>query len=189
MKKFAITGNIGCGKSYICAAFERRGVPVFYSDDEAKKLYFLPEIKTAITAKFGAESYFPDGRLNTAFLSSILFSDKEALLFVEKLIYPALDARFDTWCSAQKSDFVLYESALIFEKNMESKFDKIIVVAASEEVRIRRTMLRDHATREEVMRRMALQLPQEEKVRRADFVISHDGDDDFEEQIEKILVN
>ena len=75
---------------------------------------------------------------------------------------------------------MLYESALIFEKHLEGLFDAVIVVSASEETRIRRVMLRDHCSEEQVRSRMALQWPQSEKVTRADYVIIHEKDDEDE---------
>ena len=82
---------------------------------------------------------------------------------------------------------MLYESALIFEKHLESMFDAIIVVAASESVRISRVMFRDHCTEEQVQARMALQLPQAEKVQKADYVIVHENDDEDEFLMDQIL--
>lgn len=186
MIRVAITGNIGCGKSYICAAFEKHGIPVFHSDDEAKRLYFLPEIRQKITERFGNESYLPDGNINRVFMAETLFSDGDALAFVEGLLYPALDKVFNEWIEKQSATYVLYESAIIFEKKMEDKFDKIIVVTASEDVRIKRVIQRDKCSEQEVRNRISLQLPQEEKKKKADFVITHDGDDDFDEKVAEI---
>lgn len=186
MIKVAITGNIGCGKSYICAVFEKHGIPVFHSDDEAKRLYLLPEIRQKIIERFGDECYLSDGNINRAFMAKTLFSDGDALAFVEGLLYPALDRIFNEWVEKQNVPYVLYESAIIFEKKMEGKFDKIIVVAASEDVRIKRVMLRDKCSEQEVRNRIRLQLSQEEKKEKADFVIMHDGDDDFDEKIAEI---
>ena len=107
-----------------------------------------------------------------------MFSDACALGYVESVLYPVLNKRFADWAEQQGTPYVLYESALIFEKHLEGMFDAIIVVAASEPVRIRRVMTRDHCTEEQVRARMAMQLPQSEKVTKADYVIVHEHDDE-----------
>ena len=182
-----MTGNIGCGKSYVGSLFRGLGVPVFDSDTEAKRLYYRPEIREAITARFGDEMYRADGSLDRGRMASIVFSDPCALGFVEATLYPALNAWFDEWADQQEAPFVLYESALIFEKHLESMFDAVIVVAASEPIRVRRVMSRDRCTEEQVRVRMAMQLPQLEKLTKADYVIVHEDDDEDAFLMEQVL--
>lgn len=187
--RVAITGNIGSGKSYVCQIFKAHGIPVFDSDSEAKKVYFVPEVKGKIINRFGPEVYLSDTILNRRLLSSLLFSNPDDLAFVESTLYPVLNAGFAQWADNQThASFVLYESALIYEKHLENLFDAIIVVAASESTRIRRVMFRDGCTEEAVRQRMAQQLPQDVKIARADFVIEHDGDDEpLEPQVLQII--
>ena len=188
--RVALTGNIGCGKSYVASLFHQEGIPLFDSDREAKQLYFRPDIKEQIIGRFGEECYLPDGSLNRKHLASVLFSDPESLTFVEHTLYPALNARFVEWADNQEAPFVLYESALIFEKGLESMFDAIIVVVASEDTRMRRVMFRDRCSEEMVRQRMALQLPESEKALRANYVILHDEDDEddfLKSQITEII--
>lgn len=187
--RVALTGNIGSGKSYVCSLFRKFDIPIFDSDMEAKRLYDRQEIREAITARFGDGMYRADGSLDRGRMASIVFSDPCAMGFVEATLYPALNRWFDEWADRQMAPFVLYESALIFEKHLEPMFDAIIVVSASEETRMRRVMLRDHCTEEQVRTRMALQWPQSEKLTKADFVIVHEKDDEdvfLLQQIEEI---
>lgn len=184
--KIAITGNIGSGKSYVSSLFKQLGIPVFDSDLEAKRLYDRPEIKRLMVERFGPNIYHDDGTLDRRMMASKVFADTCALGYVESVLYPALNASFAEWADRQEAPYVLYESALIFEKHLEAMFDAVIVVAASEEVRIRRVMTRDHCTEEQVRARMALQLPQSEKVTKADYVIVHEADDEDESLMEQI---
>lgn len=187
--RVAITGNIGSGKSYVCDLFKSLGVPVFDSDREAKLLYDLPEVRQKMVERFGANIYNEEGALDRRLMASKVFADACALGYVESVLYPVLNKRFTDWADQQGTPYVLYESALIFEKHLEEMFDAIIVVAASESVRIRRVMTRDRCTEEQVRARMAMQLPQSEKVTKADFVIAHEADDEDEyltEQVGKI---
>ena len=188
--KIAITGNIGCGKSWVSALFESEGIPVFYSDAEAKKLYQRHEVMEAMKRRFGDDIYLSDGHINKVLLSQIIFNDAEARTFVEQTLYPALNRYFDEWASEQDASFVLYESALIFEKHLESMFDAVIVVSASEGTRLRRVMLRDHCSEEAVRARMANQWSEAEKIARADFVIYHENDDEdgfLFEQVKSVI--
>ena len=180
MKKIAITGNIGSGKSWVSLLFESLGIPVFYSDDEAKRLYSRPDIREAMTLRFGTELYGPDGQLNKPYLSSLIFNDASAMADVERILYPALNAWFDDWAEGQDAPYVLYESAIIFEKHLEGRFDGVVMVTASEATRLRRVMLRDRCDEAAVRRRMALQWPDALKCARADHVIVHDADDEDE---------
>ena len=184
--KVAITGNIGSGKSYVSALFKRLGVPVFDSDYEAKRLYDRSEVRQKMVERFGEEIYDADGRLDRKRMADRVFSDNCALGYVESVLYPVLNAWFAEWAEQQEAPFVLYESALVFEKHLESLFDAVIVVAASEPVRIRRVMLRDRCSEEQVRARMALQLPQAEKVAQADFVIVHEEDDEDNALMEQV---
>lgn len=186
MKKVAITGNIGSGKSYVCSLFKALGIPVFDSDREAKLLYDRPEVKAKMTERFGKEIYSANGGLNRALMASKVFGDACALGYVESVLYPVLNAWFNEWAAQQDAPYVIYESALIFEKHLVEMFDAVVVVAASEPVRIRRVMTRDHCTEEQVRARMAMQLPQSEKVTQADYVIIHDEDDEDEFLLDQV---
>ena len=186
MKKIGITGNIGSGKSYVCKMFENLGIPVFYSDDETKKLYLVPSVKELIIKRFGEEVYFEDGSLNKKLLSYHLFKNEEAMQFIESVLYPALNQHFDEWCEQQNTPYVLYESAILFEKNYEKFFDKIIFVSAAEDIRLQRVMKRDDCSEENVRSKMRLQLSEESKISRADFVIYNDGTKHVEPQVEAI---
>ncbi|MBR4146835.1 MAG: dephospho-CoA kinase [Bacteroidales bacterium] len=187
MRTIAITGNIGSGKSYVCGLFKQLGIPVFDSDYEAKQLYYRPEVREKIVERFGAEIYHEDGTLDRSRLAGCVFSDACALGYVESVLYPVLNGWFAEWAELQDAPYVLYESALIFEKHLESMFEAVIVVAASEPTRIRRVMTRDHCTEEQVRSRMAMQWPQSEKLNKADFVVIHEEDDEDEALKEQIL--
>ena len=188
MKKFALTGNIGSGKSWVSGLFEKRlNIPVFYSDIEAKRLYLRADIRAAMKECFGQNVYFRNGRLNRKRLSELVFNDVQAMCNIEKLLYPALNAYFLQWAENQDAPYVLYESAIILEKHLESLFDGVVMVTASEETRLRRVMFRDHCDEAAVRQRMAKQWPEEEKLAHADYIIFHDSDDDDEDLLEQVL--
>ena len=185
-KKIAITGNIGSGKSLVCKIFNHLGINTFHSDEETKKLYFLPDVKKEIIGRFGEEVYFADGSLNKKLLSYHLFQNKEALQFIETLLYPKLNQIFDEWCMKQTSEYVLFESAILFEKNFDNQFDKIIFVSAPEDVRLQRAMQRDKCDEDNVRSRMRLQWDEETKISKSDYIINNDGIEMLIPQVVKI---
>ncbi len=187
MKKICITGNIGSGKSWVCALFESKGIPVFYSDNEAKRLYYRDDIKKVMTERFGNDIYQNDGSLDKAKLSRIIFSNPEARDFVEQHLYPALNQYFFEWAEQQEAPYVLYETALVFEKHLEHLFGAIILVSASESTRLHRVMLRDHCDEATVRRRMAAQWSESEKRKHSDFIIIHENDEEDDYLLEQIV--
>lgn len=174
MYKIALTGGIGTGKTYLSTHFIEMGIPVFYADDEAKKLYTDPQFLQTIHANFGDEVFVPNhpDQLSCERLAAKVFADEEALQQLNRLVHPAVMQKFEEWCAQQDAPAVMMESAVVFEGNLTSYFDKIIVADAPVELRIRRIMARNpEMTREQILARMARQMPQEEKCRRADLVV------------------
>lgn len=173
-----ITGNIGSGKTFVCSVFEHFGVPVFYADTEAKLLYDNDVVKNKVKKHFGEKAYFENDTLNRAYMAECVFNNQKALSFLENILYPILDKQFEKWFRQHlKSDYVLYEAALIFEKNLQKQFDKIILVTAPESLRIERVMKRDASNEEQIRLRMKHQWSETEKLKLADFVIENDGNE------------
>ena len=188
MKKVAITGNIGSGKSWVCELFKQRlGIPVYNSDEAAKRMYFLPEVREQLVQRFGKEIYLSETELDRKRIADLIFHDETAQRDLEGILYPALFVDFDQWTVKQAAPYVLFESALVFEKRLEKQYDAIIMVSASEATRLRRAMLRDHCDEATVRARMAKQWPEEGKRLLADFVIWHEEDDEDEALMEQIM--
>lgn len=178
MIQVGITGGIGSGKSTVCAIFERLGTPVYYADIRAKQLmqddnHLVAQIKKL----FGSEAYHADGELNKVYIASIVFEDEEKLLQLNEIVHPAVKKDYASWASilaSNKYPYCIKEAALLVETGSYKELDKLIVVSAPLEDRISRVMSRDQTTRELVLKRIAAQLPEEEKVLLADFVIVND---------------
>ena len=188
MKKVAITGNIGSGKSWVCELFKQRlGIPVYNSDNAAKQLYFQPDVREKLVNRFGDVFYLSDIELNRKYIADLIFSDEKAQRDLEGILYPALFVDFEQWTSTQNAPYVLFESALIFEKRLEKQFDAIVMVSASEETRLRRAMERDHCDEATIRARMAKQWPEEGKRLLADYVIWHENDDENEVLMKQIM--
>lgn len=188
MKKNAITGNIGSGKSWVCELWAQRlGIPVYNSDTAAKQMYFVPEVRKKLVERFGNSIYLSDTEIDRRYLADLVFHDETAQRDLEGILYPALFLDFEQWMAKQNAPYVLFESALVFEKRLEKQFDAIIMVSASEATRLRRAMLRDHCDEATIRARMAKQWPEEGKRLLADYVIWHENDDEDEALMEQIM--
>ena len=194
MKKIAITGNIGSGKSWVCELFRQRlGIPVYNSDEAAKRMYFEPDVREKLVQRFGKEIYLSDTELDRKRIADLIFSDEKAQKDLEGILYPALFVDFARWMEQQNAPYVLFESALIFEKRLEKQFDAVVMVSASETTRLRRAMLRDRCDEATIRARMAKQWPEEGKRLLSDYVIWHENDDEDEvlmgqiRQVHKLL--
>ncbi|CAA6799065.1 MAG: Dephospho-CoA kinase (EC [uncultured Aureispira sp.] len=177
MLKVGITGGIGSGKSTVCRLFEKFGVPVYYADDRAKWLMNHQEgLKEQLKENFGAASYKEDGLLDRAYLAGIVFKDSAKLELLNSIVHPAVFEDGKQWQIEQEAlgaTYTLKEAALLFETGSYLNLDRIIVVTVPEEIRIKRVMERDNTTEEEVRARMNKQMPQEEKEKRADYIITN----------------
>lgn len=188
MKKVAITGNIGSGKSWVCELWSQRlDIPVYNSDDAAKQMYFLPEVRDKLIERFGDAFYLSENEINRRLIADLIFSDETAQRDLEGILYPALFVDFEHWMKQQDAPYVLFESALVLEKRLEKHFDAIVAVSASETTRLRRVMEREHCDEATVRARMAKQWPEEGKRLLADYVIWHENDDEDEALMKQIL--
>ena len=192
MLKVGITGGIGSGKTTVCQIFEKLGVPVYYADKRGKELMEDDkDLATAISREFGSTIY-TDGKLNKDVLAHIVFNDEEKLLKLNDLVHPAVFADSSSWNDilARKGyAYTLRESALLIESSSYRLLDKIIVVSTPEEDRIKRVMERDGATAEQVMARIRAQMPDEQKVKYADYIIFNDAIMELVTQVTKIHVD
>lgn len=148
------------------------GIPVYYADDEAKKLYRQPAFLAEMRKTFPDEQlWLSDGSLNMAQLSQS-FEDEAFLQRLSHFVHPYVMRDFECWSAKQDAQAVIMESAIIFEYDLVSYFDKIIVADASETLRIKRIKSRNpHLTEADIRQRMLRQMPQAEKCMRADLVV------------------
>lgn len=169
-----LTGGIGSGKSTVAKLFELLGCAVFESDDVARDVYFEPEIKSKVIELLGSESYRSPTSIDKKFISSKIFSDTQLLQQLNAIIHPAVIAKSKQFIKEHPNQLVIKETALLFEAHLENEVDVIILVVANDELRINRVMQRDGLTRGEVEKKIKSQLPQSEKIKKADFIIYND---------------
>ena len=174
MLRIGITGGLGSGKSTVAHIFEVLGIPVYYADTASKRLMNEDdEVKASIQNAFGQAAY-TKGKLNTKYLSDIVFKDKGKLAVLNSIVHPATLIDAAEWMNNQKSFYAIKEAALIFESGSNKSLDYVIGVKAPIEMRLQRAMFRDTITIEEAMARINLQMNEEEKMKLCDFIIVND---------------
>jgi len=191
MKIIGMTGGIGCGKSYVSAKMQLRGIPVYDCDSRAKLITATdPVVKLELTRLVGPTLYCPCGCgvMQKEVLAKFIFGNPENMAKVNAIIHPRVKEDFRKWISARESkDFCVLESAILFESGFDSEVDFRVCVDAPLELRIQRCIKRDNTTREAVQKRIESQMPQTEKCSRADFVIVNDDVLALEPQIDELM--
>ena len=178
MKRVAITGGIGSGKSTVCRALsEISGAPIYDSDRRAKEIMATnPEVRQDLVEFFG-EEVFEGGVLNRPLIASQVFGNEEKLQRLNAIVHPRVVADFELWAESQRGEYVILESALLFTSPLVGHYDLAVVVDAPIELRIARCVARDGATAEQIRRRIESQMSAEEMRARADLVVEADGRD------------
>jgi dephospho-CoA kinase len=177
MLKVGITGNIGSGKTTVSKIFEVFGIPVFYADDHAKRVMVEDEILIhAIQGTFGDQSYFNDGTLNRKHIAGVVFNNEAELAKLNAIVHPATFRAFDDWLSQHlTAPYILKEAALLFESDSYKLCDKTIMVTAPLDMRVKRVMLRDKLSEEDILKRENQQFTEAKKTGLSDFVINNDN--------------
>ena len=170
----AVTGGIGAGKSEALRAFARHGAAVISSDEIVHRLLREdPEVKGAILERWGDRVLGADGEIDRERVGEIVFAEPQDLRWLEELLHPRVVGAYLRWREElarlpEPPRVSVTEVPLLYEVGGDSRFDAVVVVTASPEVRVSRH-LRPLQNREQRL------LPDEEKAARADFVYANDG--------------
>lgn len=188
MISIAITGGIGSGKTFVSNLLKERGIPIYNSDDEAKRLMVADEgIRRDLVALLGKDVYRED-TLNKPLLASYLFADAGNAARINAIVHPRVRADFHRWLKEHQAEEIAgLECAILYEAGFEDTVDCVVMVYAPESLRIERAMKRDNATEGQIRARIAAQMDDEEKRRRADYVIYTDGRISVEEQLVDLI--
>lgn len=172
-----ITGGIGSGKSTVARYLRHQGYKVYDSDIEAKKIQNSnADVRAATIQLFGNQAY-TENEMNRAFIAKCVFEDKNLLQKLNEIVHPAVKDDFSKWIKENSNEKIVFlESAILYESGFNSLVDKVLLISASKETRIRRVIRRDSATREQVVKRIENQTDTEELKQRADIVLYTDDD-------------
>jgi dephospho-CoA kinase len=184
-KIIGITGGIGSGKSLICKIFSTMNVPIYDADSRAKYLINnnLP-LKKSIISLLGENAYTHIGEYNRAWVASQVFSNPDLLKQLNSLVHPCVHKDAHDWVKKYpKSSFLLYEAALMKAAGDNNMFDKVSVVNAPINLRIKRIQQRDKRSEQEIKDIIARQISDEERLKIADYVIENDDKKAVLEQV------
>jgi len=183
MLRVGLTGSIAVGKSFVTSVFAELGCHVLDADQTAREVVApgAAGLK-AVAAAFGEDVLAPDGTLDRERMASIVFADEAQRQRLNHILHPFIIARQDEilreWENEDPDGIGIVDAALMIESGGYKRFDKLIVVHCRPEVQLERLMLRNKLTLAEAQRRIASQMPQEEKQKYADYLI--DTSDGFE---------
>ena len=188
-KIIGLTGGIGSGKTTIANHLKSLGIPVYNSDEQAKKVLYLPETIKSLKATFG-NGIFTDDILDKDKLSNRVFNNPGDLKLLNEIIHPAVKTDFNKWLLVNKnSPLVIKEAAILFESGSYKDCDAIITIVAPIEERIQRVVERDHTNSEAVLIRINNQWTDEMRMDKSDYVIENKDIIKACAQTEKILEN
>lgn len=184
--KVAVTGNAGSGKTSVCEIFKKLGEIVIFSDAIAREVVAPGSYAYKnIINLFGQRVLKENGSLNRRLLRKIIINDDSARKTLEKIVHPEIIRLIKLNINKAEKDvkrFVVVEIPLLFELDLKELFDLVIMVSADHELRLNRLICRDKVSREDAKLLFSIQMPEEEKAKRAEFVIKND---DSIEQLEK----
>lgn len=176
----AITGGIGCGQSSVAKFLEEMGVKIINADKMAHKVVNEePEAKDEIRKNFGKKVFYRNGKLNRKLLGRIVFEDEAKTQLLNKIVHPRMVSRIideiEEARDAGKFKVIAIDAALIYEIHLEHMFDAVVVVSSRMKNRIQRIVTRDGLSEKEIRDRISKQIPIEDKVKWADFVINNNS--------------
>ena len=181
-----LTGGIGSGKSTVAKFFQKLGIPVYNSDDVAKELMNNSvSVQSKITQLLGKDA-ITDGQINRSFIAEKVFGNEKLLEHLNAIVHPEVKSHFSKWLKRQNTKYVLKESALIFENNMQNQFDFIIVVLSETKERINRIINRDRRSLEQIKAIIEQQTSDDVRCALADFIIHNQTIEGLKTQVEKI---
>lgn len=187
--KVAVTGGIGSGKSLFCKILNKMGYPVLYADDISKEILANDkQVREQVISAFGKESY-PGGLPNKKYLAEKVFSDPENLITLNSILHPIVISKQKELIKKEfrSSDIVFLEAALIYEADIEEEFDYVVLITADDHIKLERKV-KLGMTEEEFMKRLDNQIPDKEKMNRADFVFINNGSEKELESKANLLI-
>ena len=178
IRKIALTGGIATGKTYVATRLREAGVPIVDADAVSREVVTpgSPAL-AAIRKRFGPDAVRRDGTMDRIRVGQIVFKDKRARLDLEAIIHPAVVKAINDFFVTlpKRTPFAVADIPLVFETHRDKEFDAIIVVACPREMQLQRMMERNKLSKEDAERRLAAQLPIDQKVKKATYVIDNAG--------------
>jgi len=177
----AVTGGMGCGQTTVCKFLEEMGAKAIQADWVAKReIEINQEIREELEKTFGNRIFYSDGKLNRKLLAKIAFSDEAKTERLNRIVHPQMVSSIVTMVEeireSQKYPIILVDAVLIYELSLEHMFDAVVVVSSKMNHRLERIRKRDNLSDKEIIDRINKQIPIDEKMRWADYLIENNDD-------------
>lgn len=193
MLTVGLTGSIAVGKSFVCSVFRELGCHILDADQTARDVVAVgTEGLREIVSRFGADILLADGSLDRRKMAGIVFSSEEKRLLLNSIIHPRVFEAQNEWiknvAAIDPNGIAIIDAALTIESGGYKRFDKLIVVWCESAIQLERLMLRDNLSETDARKRIAAQMPQEEKKRFAQYLIDTTrGFEDTREQVVSVF--
>jgi len=193
MLKIGLTGGIGSGKSEVSKFFKSWGAYIFDADSEAKHIIDTDKnAQKEIIEEFGSDVIDADQNIDKQKLARIAFQDEFHQLALNSIIHPyvfkKIDSTFEEIQQKNKHNCFVVDAALVYESGADTHMDYVIVITSLIRYRTERVMLRNNMTRDDFLKRVSLQWPDEDKENMADYVIQNNSDlNNLEKESKKIF--
>lgn len=180
MLKVGLTGSIAVGKTFVCEVFRELGCHVLDADKTARDVVKKGTPGLAkIVSEFGEDILTAEGELDRPKMASIVFADEKSRLLLNSIVHPLVFESQNKWLADREAEdpngIAIVDAALMIESGGYRRFEKLIVVWCEPEIQFERLMKRDELTEADARKRIASQMPQEEKKRYADLLIDTSG--------------
>jgi dephospho-CoA kinase len=181
MLKVGLTGGLASGKSFVGQALADLGCRLIQADELGHQVLAREgEAFDPVVAEFGAGILAPDGSIDRQLLAAEVFTRPERLAALSRLVHPPVIRRENELTARiaelEPEAIVVVEAAVMIEAGSHTRFDKMILAVCSQAQQVERAMLRDRITREKALARIGRQMPLDEKLKFADYVIATSGD-------------
>ncbi len=192
MLKVGLTGSIAVGKTYVCGVFRELGCHVLDADQVARDVVDIGTPGLArVVESFGPEILSPAGALDRSKMASIVFEDEKKRLLLNSIVHPLVFEAHNEWLAAREAEdpdgIAIIDAALMIEAGGHKRYDQLIVVWCQPEIQLKRLIARNDLPEAEARKRIAAQMPQEEKKRYADHLIdTSDGFEDTRRQVHEV---
>jgi len=191
IRRIGLTGGIATGKSYVAGKIKEAGVPMIDADVLSREVVApgTPGL-AAVRRRFGPDAVRRDGTMDRVRIAQIVFKDKRARLDLEAIIHPAVQKAIDEFFATlpKRTPFAIADIPLLFETGRDNQFNAVVVVACPRELQLQRLMERNKLSKEDAERRLNAQLPIDQKVKKATYVIRTEGTfEDTDKQVAELI--
>jgi|FLOH01.1.fsa_nt_gi dephospho-CoA kinase len=192
MFRLGVTGSIGSGKSTVTKLLKDLGASSSNSDHVAKEiLYSMGYVRDALVAHFGTQILDPDGGISRHNLAQVVFNNRNNQKFINNLIHPLVHQETENMmerAERQNDAWFIVDAPLMFESGISEQMDKVLVVTAPDGQRIKRVCERNQMSEQDFLKRDKLQMSQDKKTEKADYIIVNDGSfDDLAAKVEDLF--